>query len=100
MDCRIVWSKTALADLRDLVRYIAADDRETARRFGERIVSKVEGLSLFPRMGRMVPELRDDLLREVVLPPYRIIYELDEAGTMLSVLRIWHGARGKPDLET
>ena len=51
MDYGIVWSKTALADLHDLVRYIAADDRDTAIRFGDRIISKVESLSSFPRMA-------------------------------------------------
>lgn len=98
MDYRIVWSKTALADLRDLVRYIAADDGSIARRFGDRIVSKVEALAPFPRMGRMVPEYRDDHVREVILTPYRIIYEVDDENSVLSVLRVWHGARGEVDL--
>ena len=98
MDYRIVWTKTALADLRDLVRYIAADDREVARRFGVRVVGKVESLGPFPRIGRIVPEYRDDLVREVIITPYRVIYELDDPGLKISVLRIWHGARGEPEL--
>jgi len=98
MDYRIVWTKTALADLRDLVRYIAADDREAARRFGNRIVSKIHSLGSFPRIGRIVPEYRDDLVREVIITPYRVIYELDDPGMTLSVLRVWHGARGEPEL--
>jgi addiction module RelE/StbE family toxin len=98
MDYQIVWSKTALADLRDLVRYIAADDPESARRFGDCIVSRVEGLRAFPRLGRMVPECRDDRVREIILTPYRIVYEVDDGRAMLSVLRVWHGARGEPEL--
>ena len=98
MDYRIVWSKSALADLRDLVRFIAVDDPAVARRFGDRIVSKVETLRPFPRMGRMVPEYRDDEVRELILSPYRIIYEVDDDQAVLSVLRVWHGARGKPEL--
>ena len=87
-----------MADLHDLVRFIAADDRATAKRFGDRIISKVEALAEFPRIGRMVPEYRDDRVREVILTPYRIIYELDDEGCVLSVLRVWHGARGEADL--
>ena len=98
MDYRIVWTKVALADLRDMARYIAEDDREVAKRFGERIISRVESLVAFPRMGRIVPEYRDDFVREVIITPYRIIYELDDPGETLSVLRVWHGARGEPDL--
>jgi plasmid stabilization system protein ParE len=98
MDYRIVWSKAALADLRDLVRFIAVDDPLAARRFGDRIVSRVEGLQSFPRLGRMVPEFRDELVREIILTPYRIIYEVDDDEGVLSVLRVWHGARGEPEL--
>lgn len=87
-----------MADLRDLVRYIAADDHEVARRFGERIVSKVDSLGPFPRIGRIVPEYRSDVGRELIITPYRVIYELDDPGTTISVLRVWHGARDKPDL--
>lgn len=98
MDYGIVWSRTALADLRALVRYIASDDREAAKRFGDRIITRVEALASFPRVGRAVPEYRNDQVREVIIAPYRIIYEADDAGATLSVLRIWHGARGEPEL--
>ena len=58
MAFRVVWSDTALADLRDLVRYIARDDRKVAKRFGDLIVTKVQSLQTFPRIGRIVPEYR------------------------------------------
>lgn len=94
MACRVVWSKTALADLRDLVRYIARDDRQVARRFGDLIVTKVQSLQTFPRIGRIVPEFRDDRLRELIRVPYRIVCEIDDETSTLAILRIWHGARG------
>jgi addiction module RelE/StbE family toxin len=94
MAFRIIWSETALADLRDLVRYIARDDRQVARRFGDLIVTKVQSLQAFPRIGRIVPEYREERLRELIVAPYRIVYEIDDDSMVLSVLRIWHGARG------
>lgn len=97
MAFRIVWSKAALADLRDLVRYIARDDLRVAKRFGDLIVTKVDSLQTFSRIGRMVPEYREDHLRELIVSPYRIVYEIDDDSKMLSVLRIWHGARGELD---
>jgi len=51
MAFRVVWSETALADLRDLVRYIARDDRQVAKRFGDLIVTKVQSLQTFPSIG-------------------------------------------------
>jgi addiction module RelE/StbE family toxin len=97
MAFRIVWSEAALADLRDLVRYIARDDRKVARRFGDLIVTKVQSLENFPRIGRIVPEYREDCLREIIIAPYRIVYEIDDDMVTLAILRIWHGSRG--DLE-
>lgn len=98
MAYRIVWSEAALADLRDLVRYIARDDRKVAKRFGDSIVNKVESLQVLPRIGRMLPEYREDHLRELIFSPYRIVYEIDDDTMTLSILRIWHGARGNLSL--
>lgn len=98
MDYRIEWSKTSLGDLRDMVRFIAKDDPRTAERFGERLIRRIEETALFPRTGRIVPEYRNETVREVVVTPYRLIYEIDDGRGVLNVLRIWHGARGEPDL--
>lgn len=98
MAWRIVWSRLALSDLRDLVRYIAKDDRNVAKRFGDLIVTKVESLQSFPRIGRMVPEYREDRLREIIIAPYRVVYEIDDQSMTLFILRIWHGARGNMEL--
>ncbi|MEY4570707.1 MAG: hypothetical protein RLZZ398_2146 [Verrucomicrobiota bacterium] len=97
MAFQIVWSEIALADLRDLIRYIARDNRQVARRFGDLMVFKVESLQTFPRIGRIVPEYREENLRELIVAPYRIVFQIDDEAMKLSILRIWHGARG--DLE-
>lgn len=98
MDFRIIWSEIALWDLRDIVRYIARDDPKTAERFGNFIISKILNLGTFPRIGRIVPEFREDRLREIILTPYRIVYEIDDNISTLAVLRVWHGARGSVQL--
>lgn len=98
MAYRVVWAEAALVDLRDLVHYIARDDRKVAKRFGDLIVTKVDSLQTFPRIGRIVSEYREDLLRELIVSPYRIVYEINDDAMMLSVLRIWHGARGNLEL--
>ena len=98
MAYRVVWAEAALVDLRDLVRYIARDDRQVAKRFGDLIVTKVQSLQTFPRIGRIVPEHREERLRELIMAPYRIVYEINDETTTLAVLRIWHGARGNLEL--
>ena len=94
MAFRVDWSKAALADLRDLIRYIARDDPQVAKRFGDLLVAKMNSLHTFPRTGRIVPEYRNDLVRELIVKPYRLVYQIDDESMTISVLRIWHGARG------
>jgi toxin ParE1/3/4 len=98
MDYAIGWAESALEDLKDLVRYIAADNPVAAERFGKAIIRRVEVLATFPRTGRIVPELSDDLLREVIWTPYRIVYEVDDSLLRVSVVRVWHGARGELEI--
>ncbi len=53
MDFRKIQAKSALADLRDLVRYIARDNGDVARKLGDLIVTKVESLATFPRIAKI-----------------------------------------------
>ena len=66
---------------------------------GDLIASKFEILVPSPRIGRIVPEYRDERLRELIVSPYRLVYELQDDALTISVLRIWHGARGDLDLD-
>ena len=99
MAFRVIWSDTAAEDLKEIVQYIALDNPEAAGRLAERILSSIERASEWPLSNRAVPEKGDDSIREAILKPYRIVYQVDTARNALHVLRIWHGARGMPDQE-
>ena len=90
----IAWAESALSDLEQIVRYIAADNPDVARQFGLTLVSRVEEIATFPRRGRVVPEKNEETLREIILTPYRVVYELNDTQQRLYVLRVWHAARG------
>ena len=98
MDFKVVWTPSARDDLREIVQYIARDNPDAARRVGERILESVEVLGGMPELGRMVPERRDPTIREIIRGNYRIVYRVRERPRMLEVWRIWHGARGTPQL--
>lgn len=55
------------------------------------IVSQVERLGAFPESGRVVPEFGLANLREIIFPPFRIIYRLDES--KVRVVRVWRSER-------
>jgi plasmid stabilization system protein ParE len=94
MDYKVVLAPRAIDDLRDIVSYVASDRPEAAARLGYALVEKTKLLSVFPFSGRVVPEFGDATIRELVLPPFRIVYRLDEGRRIAGVARFWHGARG------
>ena len=98
MAWKIIWTETSIRDLREILRYIAIDDSGAAERFGNLIIEKIEKIGAFPNSARIVPEKRDEKVREIILSPYRIIFEIDIEKKVLYVVRIWHAARGIPDL--
>ena len=95
---KIIWSLQAREDLRDIVSFIAADNPAAAQTFGLRLMSKVDALANFPQLGRVVPEENDEAIRELILRPYRIIYQVQADQHMVAIVRIWHGARGEPEI--
>ena len=98
MDFRLVWTPLARSDLRGIVTYIARDNPDAARRVGERVLDAVEVLRSMPQLGRVVPERRNQSIREIIRGNYRIVYRLREESQAVEIWRIWHGARGIPHL--
>lgn len=87
----IVWSKPAREDLRLIQQYIARDSKHYAARVIEDIVGKVETLKVFPRMGRVVPEIGEENIREISMYSYRILYE--QVGDKIFIHGVIHKRR-------
>jgi len=95
---RLIWSPTASLDLKDISAFIAEDSVSIAARFGESLLRAVERLASFPRSGRIVPEFGDPTIREVIRKPFRIVYRVDSGKHAVEIVRVWHAARGTPDV--
>ncbi len=99
MAFQVIWSETASEDLKEIVLFIALDNSSAAARLAERILSHIESASNLPFANRAVPEKDDELVRESILKPYRIIYQIDNDRNAIHILRIWHAARGLPEMD-
>jgi len=88
---KLAWSARAREDLRDIHRYIALDDPRAARRWVARLREKIKMACSVPRVGRIVPEYEDDLLREMIEGTYRIIYTITP--TTIYVVTVLEGHR-------
>ena len=82
--------------MRDIVRYISLDSPDRAQSFGAFLISQTRLLAKFPEMGRAVPEIGDEAVREIIVRSYRVIYRVHHARGEVEIARFWHGARGTP----
>jgi toxin ParE1/3/4 len=84
----VIWSPQAIRDVESIRAFIAQDSPSYAELEARRIVAAVERLRTFPASGRTVPERPHAAIREIILPPYRIVYRLrDEAAEIVTVFR-------------
>jgi addiction module RelE/StbE family toxin len=91
---RLVWTRPALEDVQEIRSYIARDSRRYARIVAQRLVAAVERLTEHPLSGRVVPEIGQSTIREVIEPPYRIVYRV--RAELLEVVAVVHSARQFP----
>jgi len=88
---KVTWTEQALDDLNSICLFIARDSFKYANLFSNRAFEAADRLELFPKSGRVVPELNREDIREIILGNYRIIYRIitDE----VEVLTVHHGAK-------
>ena len=87
----VKWSVPARNDLKQIHDYIAKDSKYYARKVTQEIVAKTETLIELPEIGRIVSEISDQNVRELIVYSYRLIYDMSGAG--VEILAIIHGRR-------
>lgn len=89
---QINWTKLALTDLKEIHDYIARDSRKYAKLQVIRIRSQTTVLKKQTSLGRIVPEIRENNIRELIFGNYRIIYRI-VTNTRIDIITIHHSAR-------
>jgi len=72
----VVWTKNALADLNDIGEYIAKDSLKYAELTVAKLFESPEILEKNPRADKIVPELNNESIRQLIRGSYRIIYHI------------------------
>jgi plasmid stabilization system protein ParE len=94
---QIRWTLQAAEDLEAIHEFIARDSAHYARLVVERVLQAIDQLGQFPESGRIVPELSEPSIREIVRRPYRIVYRL--SADTVELLTIFHASRETPDID-
>lgn len=93
----ITFAESGIRDLEDIQAWYANESvPEVGRRLVSEILERIEMLRIHPDMGRTVPEFGQKHLRELIHPPFRIVYKREDK--KVRVVRIWRSERllGKP----
>ncbi|MBI3830945.1 MAG: type II toxin-antitoxin system RelE/ParE family toxin [Planctomycetes bacterium] len=98
MAYEVVFSPAADLDLSAVVGTIENERPGAGIRMGLRILAQLNSISDFPLAGHIVPEFQNPELRELAQWPYRIVYRVVESEKQIEVVRIWHTARGTPEV--
>jgi len=69
---------TAVQHLPAIYEYIGQDTPIYAQRVIDRLIRRSEQIASFPQSGRMVPEYKEENIREVIEKPYRIISSIEQ----------------------
>jgi plasmid stabilization system protein ParE len=88
---RVELSLQALLDLEEIPDFIARDDLDAALSWIDRLVERAQRVGAVPRSGRIVREVGDPEIREVLLRTCRIIYRVEPRRVL--VLTVIEGRR-------
>jgi plasmid stabilization system protein ParE len=93
---RISLAESAVGDLQGIRDWYAS---QSAPDVGERLIREIlaalDQLAEFPASGRVVPEFEQPWLRELIRPPFRVVYRVD--GERIRVVRVWRSERLMPE---
>ena len=88
----IGFAESAVADLVEIREWYADQQvPEVGKRLAQEVVAQVERLADFPESGRIVPEFGLPNLREIIYPPFRIVYRVDD--DHIWIIRVWRSER-------
>ena len=91
MALKLTWSPEALEDIEAIASYIERDSPWYAQTVATKIISVAEAIPEFPEIGRIVPELGIENIRERFVYSYRLIYRIESSRIL--VVAVIHGSR-------
>lgn len=87
---RVNWTFQAVSDLKQISDYISNDSKRYAKHQVLKIKNATKVLKKHPLIGKMVLEINDENIREIIIGKYRIIYKIISKKKSMFLLFIIH----------
>ena len=91
MEYQVTWSPEAIEDLESISEYIERDSLFYAQSVVSRILEASRNIKEFPLIGRVLPEIGDENIRERFIYIYRLVYEISQQRIL--IVAVIHGKR-------
>jgi toxin ParE1/3/4 len=88
---KLLWTKEALLRLQEIEEYISKDNPIAAIEFVDKLISVTESVIHNTEIGRIVPELSIENIREILHKNYRIVYLVKK--NSIDILTVFEGHR-------
>ena len=91
---RVIWAESARDALEEVLGYISRESPDRAGRVLTRALDVAASLSTLSERGRVVPEIGESTLRELLVYDHRMLYRVHEDRVVIRAFL--HGAREIP----
>ena len=96
MEYQVIWSPEVAEDIDSIVEYISQDSLFYAQSIVLKILETSRSIKKFPLIGRIVPEIGNENIREIFIYSYRLVYQLKNE--TIFIVAIIHGKRLLKDI--
>ena len=96
MEYQVIWSPEVAEDIDSIAEYISRDSLFYAQSIVLKILETSRSIKKFPLIGRIVPEMGNENIRERFIYSYRLIYQLKDE--TIFIMAVIHGKRLLKDI--
>jgi addiction module RelE/StbE family toxin len=87
----VIWTREALEKLIEIERFIGTNNPKRAETFINYLIERCESISKNPKIGRIVAEISNPEIREIIVKKYRIVYRTKKE--KIEILTVFEGHR-------
>ena len=87
----VIWTREALNRLLEIEEFIALDSPQRAESFVDYLIERGESIGQNPEIGRIVPEIANPDIREIIARKYRVVYRIQKDAIV--ILTVFEGHR-------
>ena len=87
----LIWTKEALDQLNSIETYIGQNNPERAEQFILFLINSTKSITNNSKIGRIVPEITNPKIREIIVKQYRIVYQIKNKN--IEILTVFNGQK-------